>query len=82
MILNIIWFERFLEDYNQNTRAGLRKTETEILEKFAEIGYDYDFFIISVDEEISSDGRVKMFEFLLVEEDGEKAMKYSGYIDG
>ncbi|MDU5335742.1 hypothetical protein [Enterococcus sp.] len=79
--INIVWFEQFLEDYQRHTHPEFRQSESAILEKFAEIGYDYDFFIISVDEEIAVDGHAKIYQFVLVDEDRVKAMKYSGWAD-
>lgn len=79
--INIVWLEQFLEDYQRHTHPEFRQSESAILEKFSEIGYDYDFFIISVDEEIAVDGHTKIYQFVLVEEDRVKAMKYSGWAD-
>ncbi|EOI55484.1 hypothetical protein [Enterococcus gilvus] len=77
----IIWFDQFLDDYKQYTKTEYQISETEILEKFAELETDVLIFTISVKEEMAVDGQARLFRFYLVIDDDQEAMKYEGWED-
>lgn len=79
--LTIIWFDQFLDDYRRYTQPEYQRSETEILEKFRELEYDVDEFIISVSEELTVDDQARLFRFYLVKDDQQEAMQYDGWID-
>ncbi|HHA4378892.1 TPA: hypothetical protein ACOBUB_002145 [Enterococcus faecium] len=80
--MTIIWFDQFLDNYQRYTKPEYRKSESEMLEKFAELEDNVEFFILSVAEELTIDGQARMFRFYRVKEDQQQAMQYDGWIDG
>lgn len=80
--LKILWLDQFFDDYSRFTLKEYRKSETEIIEKLNELGKNYDVIAISVDEELTVDGKPRMFQFELIPEEQENTLKYIGWIDG
>lgn len=79
--LTINWFDQFLDDYRRYTKTEFQRSESEILEKFGELESDIEVFIISVGEELTIDGKGRMFRFYHVNDDYQDAMQYDGWID-
>jgi len=79
--LTIIWFDQFLDDYKSSVLPEFQASETDLIDKFTELESGTEFVIISVDEELTTDGLGKLFHFYLMTDDSQELMKYDGWID-
>lgn len=80
--VTIVWFDQFLDDYKHLVELEYQKSETEILEGFAELENDIEEYFVHVNDNQTVGGQPIVFRFFQVKNDFHDLMQYEGWVNG